>query len=212
MTRWQFIKNNKWMFIIGATIIVVAAVTIIYAVATHEGDVSFAVRDGHQLRWKKEGLPVGCFYEEGFAQLQQYDAARKIFNTSTGLQLLSPCMPWRINKPMPHHIIGTLTLHVGKPPSAQKDGIEVDDPFKSHPGAVTELKYDKRTGELQSAATYIDPAAPKDELEHIWVHEMGHVLGLDHDRLKDSVMYPTLDSRGRKPSAPDVKALQGAYR
>jgi len=73
---WDFMKRNKVMFLIGGLICIIAIGAVIYAVATREGDVGFAKRDGHELKWNKSAFPLSCFYEEKFDQGSNWRLAR----------------------------------------------------------------------------------------------------------------------------------------
>ncbi|KAL5199644.1 hypothetical protein ABZP36_020847 [Zizania latifolia] len=51
------------------------------------------------------------------------------------------------------------------------------------------------------------------DLESVAVHEIGHILGLDHSSLPDSIMYPTIAPRTMKVNlaADDVQGIQSLY-
>ncbi|PKI56208.1 hypothetical protein CRG98_023403 [Punica granatum] len=51
------------------------------------------------------------------------------------------------------------------------------------------------------------------DLESVAVHEIGHLLGLGHSSVEESIMYPTISSRTRKVdlAADDVQGIQILY-
>lgn len=51
------------------------------------------------------------------------------------------------------------------------------------------------------------------DLESVTTHEIGHILGLAHSKIKDSVMYPSLGRRTRRVdlSIDDVEGVQTLY-
>lgn len=63
------------------------------------------------------------------------------------------------------------------------------------------------SGDLRTA-----PAAAID-LESVAVHEIGHLLGLGHSSVEESIMFPTITSRTRKVdlAADDVAGVQELY-
>lgn len=51
------------------------------------------------------------------------------------------------------------------------------------------------------------------DLESVAVHEIGHLLGLGHSSVEDSIMYPTISSRTRKVElvTDDIQGIQELY-
>ncbi|XP_039048773.1 metalloendoproteinase 1-like [Hibiscus syriacus] len=62
--------------------------------------------------------------------------------------------------------------------------------------------------------TYNQPASNQIDLESIGVHELGHVLGLNHSQVKDTVMFPKYDpgTIKRKLNKDDIDGLKALYK
>ncbi|KAJ6875703.1 metalloendoproteinase 5-MMP-like [Populus alba x Populus x berolinensis] len=62
---------------------------------------------------------------------------------------------------------------------------------------------DVRTSKLTSAV----------DLESVAVHEIGHLLGLGHSSVEESIMYPSISSRTRKVelATDDIEGIQTLY-
>ena len=57
----------------------------------------------------------------------------------------------------------------------------------------------------------MNPEVPKELRQRVWLHELLHAFGLDHDRLEGSIMYPTAAGRPKEMSKRDIKRLKEAY-
>lgn len=216
---WKASWKNKLMLIGGALILLGAVGGVIYGVATRQGDEGLMKESGKELHWSKTDFPLTCNYDPDSVSdnhLALYNKCRSEINTRTKLNLLGPCVPWMLKTTMPTFVDGGLTLRVKKPEAAPAapgtTTVDVEDPFSASPGGVTLYRYEPASGLLKGTAVFVDPSAPKDLLERIWLHEVGHSLGLGHDRLEDSIMYPAASGRSKTLSEKDVKLLETTYR
>ena len=200
---WAFVKSAPWTFGIGALVFALALGGVLYGVIARPGDLTFLVRDGHELRWDRGDLPVTCFHAKDLPAeyLSAYDGARAEIRERVGAELLSKCLPWALQTPPDGPASGLLYLRT-RPP---RDGLE-----GAH-GAQTEHRYDKRSGRILGAVLAADLDLPAELLPRVYLHEAGHVLGLDHDRESSSVMFPTAAGRPKALSKRDVGALRSAY-
>lgn len=200
---WQFLKKHWVMSLFGLAICLTSAVSITWAVLTHEGDEGFLrVEGGYELKWNKENLPIGCLHDGvGTEWLQLYDKARAELKKATGIELFESCMAWAlVSKPFPKRApAGSITLSV-----------EALD--NSDHGGQTVLNWDRSDGHLVSAQVKFNESVEQRLRYRVVAHEvMGHALGLDHDRMQSSFMYPAVNVRSGKFSSPDIERLKAVY-
>lgn len=213
MTSWQFLKKHWVMSLIGLAILLVAAGSIIYAVATGEGDEGFLKgKDGKVLIWAKSDIPLTCMYEDAVGGHQyEMDLARDLIVKKVG-SVIGICDPWTVKDPFPKKPVkGAILLNLGTPADVHGDGVYVSSPWDPAHGGTTQLYSDKETGKIYGAIIYVDPMVPKELRQRVWLHEFLHALGLDHDRLQSSIMYPTAAGRPKTLSDRDAKRLQEVY-
>lgn len=197
-SMWSKNWEGKVTLISGAAILLIIVPSLIWAIIVRPGDLSFLEREGHQLQWKR-GTNISCFYHQAVPQDYVAATLKAIFSieAKTGLDLFGPCIAWQLPT---------------VPKYAPDDSFMLmlrDEEGTAH-GAQTEHRYDKRTGRIISAWVRYDSGL--DNLIYkVALHELGHVLGLDHDRERSSIMYPTGIDRPNALSPRDVKSLQKAY-
>ncbi len=200
MSFWNFVKTYPWMFGIGGAILLVATVSLIYAYIVRPGDLGFMVRDGYGLKWEREEVPLPCFHSNDFPveYLEAFERVRKRLCDSLGFEILLSCVPWSLQEALEEVPAGIVYLRV-------KDVSESDIT------AQTRHLYDKRSGRILSAEVIFSLELDPKYLDVVVLHEFGHVLGLDHDRERESVMYPVIVDRSADLSSRDVKRLREAY-
>ena len=216
LTSWyEWCKQRLW-FVIPACIIGPAAIIgLIYGIGTREGDEGFIQKNGKDLVWPKVALPLACMYDDSVKSEARYlqQAIRKL-NDACGFTLVSPCLAWSINAKFPENPIRyALLVKMGGPPIGDDETqITVSSPYDPTRGGST-LLFDV-DGLLYGSIIYMSAELPENsEIKlNAWVHELGHVVGLAHDYLTDSVMFPRLDVRSMDFSNKDIKLLVRTYR
>jgi len=198
MTTWQFLKTHWIMSLIALAILLTAAVSITWAVITREGDEGFLrVEGGFELKWLPGDMPIPCTHDQVPASwLELYDKARKEVRDKVGRELFGPCVAWQLERPFPAYMSGSVTLHA----------VKLDDN-----GGSTVLRWAKDSGQVLSADVKLNTDSLERYRYRIVIHELGHVLGLTHDRLQDSIMFPAVNVRPGTLSTTDVKHLKAAY-
>jgi len=198
-TLWIAGGANRLTVIACALLIGTATVGTIYGIVVRPGDVSFMQRDGHELQWDKVDMPIACYFEADLPALHRQTTLRVIasLNNAVGPKLFGPCFDWQIGVPL-------------KTPDGSV-WLKIRTERKEHAGATTTHRYDKRTGRILSAQVALDSQLNAEDLEKVMLHELGHVLGLDHDREKGSIMYESLTRRSSQLSSRDLKALKETY-
>jgi len=210
---WQFLKRSPVTSAIVGTVLLIALTAILYAIITRAGDDGFKRIDGKMLHWDRRDLPLVCFYPDGTPEtlIEFYGVAAHTINDAVGETLLRPCSPWMLaNKPMPKvPTQGLVYLQQGVG-EVETESTTFEDENDPETGGRTLLYYDIRTGLLRSAIVQIGSNLQGKDAA-VFLHELGHVLGLEHDRTKDSIMYENVSGRPGGLTQKDAKLLKGAY-
>lgn len=212
MTRlWDWIRSAPWTFGIGAVIFLAAVAGVVYAVIARPGDLTFLEVDGRQLRWDRTDLPLTCFHARNLPaeHLAAWEAARAEVRSGVGGDLVSKCLPWELaDLPRRGPDGGVLLRLRTDEDKCGEAEVCVD---AGERGGTTVHWRNLETGRLRAAAVLLDVDLRGDELRRAVLHELGHVLGLAHDRERSSIMFPTLTDRAADLSGRDLGALRDAY-
>lgn len=205
MNLKEMVKSHKWMFIVGGVVVLLAISGVIYGVITKAGDEGLMVRNGHELKWDRADFPVGCFYQSGYPAdyANSYETARQRLNKAAGKTILGICTRWQLKKEIKEAPSGSILLRI-RPVEERPDG------YERH-GATTEHRYNKENGRILAATVSVDDGLSGQLLYEVTLHELGHVLGLDHDRNKSSFMYPIALDRSGDLSKKDIDLLKEIY-
>lgn len=166
-------------------------------------DNGFMLRDGHELHWPRL-QKVDVYVEAPARVMALVDSAVGIYNDAIGAPIFvrpvaaAPAMISAFGERVTRGILKSIALiRIGA----------VDD----HHGH-TDFRYDKRNGEILNALVTLPFLLEENAAHRVIVHELGHVLGLDHDRDPRSIMFPRTEPLVKQVLfAGDVKRLRKRY-
>lgn len=216
---WHSNWRNKAMLIGSALIFLTALIVVPWAVITRQGDEGFLRIDGQPIGWHAGALPLGCMAHPDVTQadLELYKRAASEINDRVGTRLVFPvCQPWVVNTPFPKQPVrGQILLYTGT--SEDELGADsvaysttVETPWNLHPGGVTHIYMHRDTPlDIYGVQLWIEPEYRKNYA--VWLHEILHALGMDHDRARDSIMWPTIQERPGKLGGQDASRLWQRY-
>jgi hypothetical protein len=204
---WLSGIGNKIFLICGALIAVGSiggVVWVLIRVIRKMNDAGFATApSGNDLYWKASDFPLNIFFDPIFPILY-IENARTVMgqiNNFIGKEVFGYASVWALEKEMkgvkdlPH-----ATIYIG-----------TDSPDE-HMGGSNTYEYDLKTGEMDACYIKITSGFEDDVLLTVTRHELGHALGLDHDReIRASVMYPESSGRAKDFTEEDKKRLRSKY-
>lgn len=190
--------THPWTCVIVGLVILLAIGGVIWGVLTRGRweDKGFMERNKKPLRWSKNSLPISLWYNELFPDEWKkalVDSSRE-WNKAAGTLLFMDPLVSLIGDALP-----PLRGHVLVKMSDEETG------FMQSDSGHTELRFNEETGEIYSAII----SMPHDQMKlafAISLHELGHALGLEHDEIKESIMYPTLSDRVEPGKITDADA------
>jgi len=204
---WLSGIGNKIFVICGALIAVGSVggvIWVIVRVIRKENDAAFAkTPSGQPLHWKASDFPLNVFLDPVFPE--EYIAASRMvvsqINHFIGKEVFGYASIWALEKELnsvkdlPH-----ATIYMG-----------TDSPDE-HMGGSNTYEYNPTSGEMDACYIKVTSGFENDVLITVTRHELGHALGLDHDReIRASVMYPESSGRAKDFTEEDKKRLRSKY-
>ena len=189
--------------------------------STNSNDKGFMVRDGHPLKWDRTSFSLSIFLTHDAADyLPEFEAACEGWNSV----MLSRRLFARPNTNLIEALFTAFVtpakrvflkdfILVRIDPDAGRAWSEYGD---RHIGS-TDLQYDTRTGQLFNGIVTMQPRKRAiDRLGQQGVyqavlHECGHLLGLDHDVISESVMFASVAKDATKVTGNDVVLIRNSY-
>lgn len=188
---WEFVKHSPWTFAIGGLILLGAIVGVIIGIVTKGGwkDRGFMRTDDgkYPLIWLKGNLPIIAMAhpDVSLAWRATFTAAASRINQAVGANLFDtvaqdPPPGYRLAGPVP---AGFILLCASEPAGE----LQVDH-------GRTELKWTRSDGRIFAAVVTVPTKCV--QRAAVMLHELGHVLGLEHDDNNlGSIMYHKLSDR-----------------
>lgn len=220
-----FLRRN-WRGWLSLALQATAFLTVVVLVAVIAGSLSvdnvrietgfLLADDGKPLRWDESYVPISCTHDDSvrMKHLKLYYQAVNEYNSKVGVELFGPCSPWERSIDLPGLLFSKVLLRVAEPPvsrpSRHRMIVEANIPW-IHPGGWTLLfARKKKPHNIVAAPVWM---SPDHALSYVaWLHELGHVLGLEHTELRASVMWPKIEERSAVLSDIDISWLKEAYK
>jgi len=218
----EFLKKYWVMSLLAFIILSVAASSIICAVARGEGDNGFMRVDSKPVVWKGTDLPISCFYSDVLHSHFHYmnDAIQRI-NSSTNKIVFLSCYPWSMKTEYSNSrkkVVKGIVLVTSSVEDVEGEESVVVTTNKSVP--IFSSVYHKN-GNIYGVRVSADPDyKPWKEsvrvkiMTNLYLRAFLNALGLDNDRVKKSIMYPTGDAGTillQKITDRDMKLLKSVY-
>ena len=183
MSRWNFIKRNKVTSIFVLVLVLGGIVGTIFGVAQSNGcggykDNTLIERNGHEIKWDKKDLPVPVIVIDQSLSPSAFKAAYEAINY--------------INSIANHPIFLMATNVVGDHEGQAAVMLVPYKGEKQNKGITQHALSKEEPWRIVSALVTLPDTGNQRANYKIAVHEFLHVLGLAHDEIETSIMFPRL--------------------
>jgi hypothetical protein len=186
---WEFIKSSPWTWAVAGVVVLLIVGALIWISVRGGGwqDRGFMMVEGKALRWITSELPITAMAHPDLspAWKASYQAAASRINGAVGLALFDPVIQptprgYNLYGPFPAGFIVVW-------PRETTGEFQVDH-------GQSDLRWRAQDKTIYAATVSVPAVAA--ERNAVMLHELGHVLGLDHDDDNlGSIMYSKLGGR-----------------
>lgn len=200
----KMISEHPYMFAAFVVVLLAAIAGVIYGVVTKGGwkDRGQIIKEGKALHWNRKLVPIPVLVMPGLkeAYVEVWNRTAAALEEVVGRPVFMP--PSRVSADFnPNGTMYAVVLN-GDANAAPNRG-------------DANLWWDMLTGEIIRAyVVFPDAHAELPDADVIVLHEACHVLGLDHDEGKHSIMHPEVQYGSIKQALTkrDVALLQQLYK
>jgi hypothetical protein len=212
----EFIKTlsltNKILFGVSAVVIFGLGIFgIIYAVLTQMDRGLMKTKTDYPVHWHTENLPLSVIYHPGLEENMLYvDRHLKEMNRifSARLFLLGALCPTK-------DLWDALSDSIANK-TAKHMQVLIEPDWAEGIKGQTQLIWDERDGRILAAKVVISgeflSENPDSPLSNELLHELGHVIGLNHDDDSDSLMHNIIyNHRNQQYTNKDIELIKDTY-
>jgi len=196
----KMIKRN-WQLLTTLSVSVLICIFIAWALLTKQGDNGFIkTSDGTDFNWNKSDLPITCWIEKNTPSkiVLAFEEAIAHYEKRVGIHIFTHCESWVIEQ-MPV-IPGSRTVRLGMRDSngLPFGSVQTNVGTQSEYGGDTTHYYNLTTGHIDRGVVVLLDDLSTEALRIVALHEVGHVLCLEHDTFPGSIMLPSQDPKMTK--------------
>lgn len=193
------------IFILGVTLLALFAATALFDWFRFRRQ--FIHEKGWRITWAKNLFPISTLFPDHLdpAVVLTYRSARLLYNASAGYQLFDQGLAvdttrWNSNVKVWNDgqcVPGIVLIDV------------IDGSIEDKHGACTDLRWN---AEGKVIGAYLKLHQQHATKLCVMLHELAHVLGLDHTKRSTSIMQPVVSHRPETLDGEDVNALRREYK